>query len=152
MRLRGAGLRSMDTLGFEPRAFRVRSGCDATTPCALEGLVAGSNWLLPGCSKPARRLLLVSSCLLFAVCCLLCCLWFGVCCLLLVACRLLFLVWCFLFVACCCGVRCVACVWCAWLLRLSILPGLSSSLARKALKAFRHRDLNPGHSGESRVS
>ena len=24
----------MDTLGFEPRAFRKRSGCDATTPCA----------------------------------------------------------------------------------------------------------------------
>ena len=27
---------SMDTLGFEPRAFRMRSGCDATTPCALD--------------------------------------------------------------------------------------------------------------------
>ena len=27
---------SLDTLGFEPRAFRMRSGCDATTPCALE--------------------------------------------------------------------------------------------------------------------
>ena len=26
----------MDTLGFEPRAFRMRSGCDTTTPCALE--------------------------------------------------------------------------------------------------------------------
>ena len=25
----------MDTLGIEPRAFRMRSGCDATTPCAL---------------------------------------------------------------------------------------------------------------------
>ena len=24
----------MDTLGFEPRAFRMRSGCDTTTPCA----------------------------------------------------------------------------------------------------------------------
>ena len=24
----------MDTLGFEPRAFRMQSGCDATTPCA----------------------------------------------------------------------------------------------------------------------
>ena len=24
----------MDTLGFEPRAFRMRSRCDATTPCA----------------------------------------------------------------------------------------------------------------------
>jgi hypothetical protein len=26
---------AMDTLGFEPRAFRMRSGCDTTTPCAL---------------------------------------------------------------------------------------------------------------------
>ena len=26
----------MDTLGFEPRAFHMRSGCDTTTPCALE--------------------------------------------------------------------------------------------------------------------
>ena len=26
----------LDTLGFEPRAFRMRSGCDTTTPCALE--------------------------------------------------------------------------------------------------------------------
>ena len=26
--------RKMDTLGFEPRAFRMRSGCDTTTPCA----------------------------------------------------------------------------------------------------------------------
>ena len=26
----------MDTLGIEPRAFRMRSGCDTTTPCALE--------------------------------------------------------------------------------------------------------------------
>ena len=25
---------TMDTLGFEPRAFRMRSGCDTTTPCA----------------------------------------------------------------------------------------------------------------------
>ena len=29
----GAG-EIMDTLGFEPRAFRMRSGCDTTTPCA----------------------------------------------------------------------------------------------------------------------
>ena len=27
-------LQKMDTLGFEPRAFRMRSGCDTTTPCA----------------------------------------------------------------------------------------------------------------------
>ena len=33
----GIGMRSMqkmDTLGFEPSAFRMRSGCDTTTPCA----------------------------------------------------------------------------------------------------------------------
>ena len=24
----------VDPLGFEPRAFRMQSGCDATTPCA----------------------------------------------------------------------------------------------------------------------
>ena len=29
----------MDTLGIEPRAFRMRSGCDTTTPCALIGPV-----------------------------------------------------------------------------------------------------------------
>ena len=28
---------TMDTLGFEPRAFRMRSGCDTTTPCAPYG-------------------------------------------------------------------------------------------------------------------
>ena len=27
---------NMDTLGFEPRAFRMRSGCDTTTPCARD--------------------------------------------------------------------------------------------------------------------
>ena len=26
--------RQLDTLGIEPRAFRMRSGCDTTTPCA----------------------------------------------------------------------------------------------------------------------
>ena len=25
---------AMDTLGIEPRAFRMQSGCDTTTPCA----------------------------------------------------------------------------------------------------------------------
>ena len=30
---------SMDTLGFEPRAFRMRSGCDTTTPCAFTDTV-----------------------------------------------------------------------------------------------------------------
>ena len=33
----GAVLRAeMDTLGIEPRAFRMRSGCDTTTPCARD--------------------------------------------------------------------------------------------------------------------
>ena len=27
--------RNVDTLGIEPRAFRMQSGCDTTTPCAL---------------------------------------------------------------------------------------------------------------------
>ena len=32
---RDLGLASeMDTLGIEPRAFRMQSGCDTTTPCA----------------------------------------------------------------------------------------------------------------------
>ena len=35
----------MDTLGIEPRAFRMRSGCDTTTPCALQALVP-TNMLL----------------------------------------------------------------------------------------------------------
>ena len=30
----------MDTLGFEPRAVRMRSGCDTTTPCARVAMVA----------------------------------------------------------------------------------------------------------------
>ena len=30
------GLQPLDTLGFEPRAFRMRSGCDTTTPYALK--------------------------------------------------------------------------------------------------------------------
>ena len=28
----------MDTLGIEPRASRMLSGCDTTTPCALSGI------------------------------------------------------------------------------------------------------------------
>ena len=31
----GATSQNVDTLGIEPRAFRMRSGCDTTTPCAL---------------------------------------------------------------------------------------------------------------------
>ena len=30
----------MDTLGIEPRAFRMRSGCDTTTPCARHSQLA----------------------------------------------------------------------------------------------------------------
>ena len=30
----------MDTLGIEPRAFRMRSGCDTTTPCAQHSQLA----------------------------------------------------------------------------------------------------------------
>ena len=30
----GRCLPLLDTLGFEPRGFRMRSGCDTTTPCA----------------------------------------------------------------------------------------------------------------------
>ena len=43
----------MDTLGFQPRAFRMRSGCDATTPCALECILKfyaylkNTQWILP---------------------------------------------------------------------------------------------------------
>ena len=36
------GLQPLDTLGFEPRAFRMRSGCDTTTPCA-HGIIAVVN-------------------------------------------------------------------------------------------------------------
>ena len=41
---------SLDTLGFEPRAFRTRSGCDATTPCALLEMVksCASMAMTPG--------------------------------------------------------------------------------------------------------
>ena len=52
----------MDTLGFEPRAFRMRSGCDTTTPCAqMMNLKSASiqvqsyiNWIMrrkQTCSK-----------------------------------------------------------------------------------------------------
>ena len=36
---------TMDTLGFEPRAFRMQSGCDATTPCALMLYVQARGWV-----------------------------------------------------------------------------------------------------------
>ena len=38
-RERGMVFSKLDTLGFEPRAFRMRSGCDTTTPCALKKLI-----------------------------------------------------------------------------------------------------------------
>ena len=33
----------MDTLGIEPRASRMLSGCDATTPCALDAKASSSH-------------------------------------------------------------------------------------------------------------
>ena len=46
--------RKMDTLGFEPRAFRMRSGCDTTTPCAPCSIAQRGG--IPRCcsKKPAR--------------------------------------------------------------------------------------------------
>ena len=43
---------NMDTLGFEPRAFRMRSGCDTTTPCALGDCVVPSRG---ACVTASRR-------------------------------------------------------------------------------------------------
>ena len=40
---------AVDTLGFEPRAFRMRSGCDATTPCAPAGNDRASRLTCQGC-------------------------------------------------------------------------------------------------------
>lgn len=42
----------MDTLGIEPRAFRMRSGCDTTTPCALD--ILPGNMCGPNCSCTYR--------------------------------------------------------------------------------------------------
>ena len=48
----------MDTLGIEPRASRMLSGCDTTTPCALEreGIVFAPNdkWPLQPTGVPRR--------------------------------------------------------------------------------------------------
>ena len=41
----------MDTLGFEPRAFRMRSGCDATTPCALVMILSHADMRVLGRCK-----------------------------------------------------------------------------------------------------
>ena len=38
-------LKKMDTLGFEPRAFRMRSGCDTTTPCARAKILVQTSIL-----------------------------------------------------------------------------------------------------------
>ena len=47
---------TMDTLGFEPRAFRMRSGCDTTTPCAQYEFAAAFAKLARSlCSRPRRR-------------------------------------------------------------------------------------------------
>ena len=43
-----AGTTHMDTLGFEPRAFRMRSGCDATTPCTHNDVCTGYCYILFG--------------------------------------------------------------------------------------------------------
>ena len=32
------GWSKMDTLGIEPRAFRMQSGCDTTTPCVRQNM------------------------------------------------------------------------------------------------------------------
>jgi hypothetical protein len=51
---------TMDTLGFEPRAFRMRSGCDTTTPCARAYFMAlgpcacGDTGLMPTQSQHSR--------------------------------------------------------------------------------------------------
>ena len=56
----------MDTLGIEPRAFRMRIGCDTTTPCAPEPLLswchphenmASSFWLTRSARKSGTHVL-----------------------------------------------------------------------------------------------
>ena len=44
----------MVTLGFEPRAFCMRSGCDTTTSCALCG-VQGVEWSLDMSKAPPQH-------------------------------------------------------------------------------------------------
>ena len=45
---RSKGCSHMDTLGIEPRAFRMRSGCDTTTPCARVPLAICKHGALAG--------------------------------------------------------------------------------------------------------
>ena len=59
--------RSLDTLGFERRAFRMRSGCDTTTPCAQQNIrlhrsskynswwgPRANPWWVEACGGPGR--------------------------------------------------------------------------------------------------
>ena len=47
--------KDMDTLGFAPRAFRMRSGCDTTTPCALGGGILHAGQLRWLCTDGVAR-------------------------------------------------------------------------------------------------
>ena len=42
----------VDTLGIEPRAFHMRSGCDTTTPCAHDVFVCGQTIIT--CAESTR--------------------------------------------------------------------------------------------------
>ena len=55
-RPRVASSKALDTLGFEPRAFHMRSGCDATTPCALNMMLNSiySQFDVPVCFLPTE--------------------------------------------------------------------------------------------------
>jgi hypothetical protein len=47
----------VDTLGFEPRALRMRSGCDTLTPCArLQKGIGPAGPLAQHCSDGGRGL------------------------------------------------------------------------------------------------
>ena len=49
----------MDTLGFEPKAFRIRSGCATTPPCALATTAPVSITLHMVCKNDLSRRLCV---------------------------------------------------------------------------------------------
>ena len=46
----------MDTLGIEPRAFFMRSGCDTTTPCTLDRFkqITHTHTVVTVASPPGR--------------------------------------------------------------------------------------------------
>ena len=46
-------LGKVDTLGIEPRAFRMRSGCDTTAPCAPCSIAQRGRILYNWSGKPA---------------------------------------------------------------------------------------------------